>query len=356
VAAALGVGLHESAPELTLDLWEVSDGGQGFLRAAQARMPLAIHSAQVRDPLGRKHCAQWGWEPVLAQAWIESAEAIGLPLLTPQAYNPWKATSAGLGDLLTQLHGKSPHHIYLGLGGSATCDGGLGMLAALGYQFLNGQGEALAPVPASLANIAALIPPPCLPWLPTTSLTALMDVYNPPIGPHGGVQVYTPQKGGTTSQIAALEQGMTHWVQALEQSTGRALADLPGGGAAGGLGLALHAVLGAELQLGSTWMFKTLGLEQALLACDVLITGEGAYDVQSDWGKIPGLLLQQAQALKKSTWLVTGQPATGVPAGVSALNLLDLDPQCHANRAVTTQLLTWIGSQIGTALTASHST
>lgn len=334
----------------------MSDGGQGFLRAAQAQIPLEIRTAQVRDPLGRRHSAQLGWEPDGAQAWIESAEAIGLPWLTPQEYNPCKVTSAGLGDLLSHLHGQAPSHIYLGLGGSATCDGGLGMLAALGYQFFNAQGVHLPPVPAALGEIAELIPPLHLPWPTTTSLTALIDVHNPPIGPNGGVQVYTPQKGGTAPQIVALEQGMTRWVRVLESLTGRDLQALPGGGAAGCLGLSLHALLGAELQLGSTWMLKTLGLEQALQACDVLITGEGAYDAQSAWGKIPGLLLQQAQTLKKRAWLVTGQPATGAPAGVSALNLLALDPQCSHNTAVTTQLLTRVGSQIGTTLTSLQST
>lgn len=303
VIAHLKEGILTTLPTAEILTQVVSDGGEGFLKAIQTP-ELTHRSVETLDPLGRKIDGSILFDRT--RVFIESCQATGFHLLEPHQRNPFQTSSQGLATLLKEALSLEPQAIYIGLGSSATCDGGLGLAQGLGYQFLDSKGSTLSPYPENLSQIENMIAP--IPPLTTKSkIYGIVDVLNPPLGKEGGVQVYSPQKGATPQQVQLLEEGMKHYVKQLEKTYQQSFANLRGGGAAGCLGLALVAYFKAKLLPGSQWLIETLSLAKTIQSVDVLITGEGHFDEQSLSGKIPFSLLQLAHSYQKKTILITGK-------------------------------------------------
>jgi glycerate kinase len=277
-AEAIAAGWSAAAPGDRVTRRPLADGGPGFLDALAASVAGTRRFVATSDPLGR---------PVRAQVldcgptvYVEAAEAVGLHLLAPAERDPTRTSSYGLGALLLAAGSAD---IVVGLGGSATNDGGAGLLAALGAVPVSASGEPIAPGGLALAGCARLIGSP-----PPLSLLAASDVDSPLIGAAGATMVYGPQKGARPQDLLALDAALGHFAGIVERDLPGCppgLARLPGGGAAGGLGAALLA-LGARRVSGFELVRKVIGLDAALDDCDLVLSGEGSFDEQSLRGKV----------------------------------------------------------------------
>jgi glycerate kinase len=288
-AAAFAAGWRAVARGDELTERPLADGGPGFLDVLAAaiggrRVPVA-----TVDPLGRPVP---GWVLLTGQtAYLESAQACGLHLLAPAERDPRRTNSYGLGELIAAAVTAGAREVVVGLGGSATNDAGGGMLAALGAGPLDAAGRPLPPGGAGLAEVAALAGGAALagpPRLGQATLVAATDVDHPLLGPHGASATFGPQKGATEADVAVLEAALARFAAVLARDLPGcppALASLPGGGAAGGLGAALLA-LGARRESGIGLVRRLTGWDRALAAADLVVTGEGSFDHQSVRGKV----------------------------------------------------------------------
>lgn len=298
-ARALARGLEGLDEVVTRPL---ADGGNGLIDALSVRGG-ELRTVEVSGPLGQAVQARLLLQDDLVVA--ESADACGLHLVAPDQRNPLLTTTFGVGELLLAAAALE-QVVVIGLGGSATIDGGLGCAHALGWRFLDGAGNTLAPVPASLSRIEALIPAEPL----NAPVIALADVTTRLAE---APRVFGPQKGADAAQIEMLSAGLSHLGRLIERTLGVEVSSLSGGGAAGGLGAALVACAGAELVRGSAWVSQRLELESLLARADLVITGEGSYDEQSALGKITGHLIERAALHGCPVVLVAGR-VEGVPA------------------------------------------
>lgn len=292
----------------------MSDGGDGFLAVLRHHRPdvLAV-SARVPDPVGRAISALWGWDPEAGAAYLESAAAIGLRLLDPGHRDPLRATSAGLGRLIRTVAALAPVEIVIGLGGSATVDAGLGMARELGFRFEDGAGHRIE-WPVDLPRLARIVPPAEPAVSSTTRVVALADVTAALHGPDGAARAFGSQKGADPDGIERLAEALERMDEAWRADLG-APADLavrPGAGAAGGLGAALAAFLGAGIASGSEWCSRHARLEQALAGADGIVTGEGRFDRQSLSGKVTGHVLTLAKAADVPTAVVCASHERGM--------------------------------------------
>lgn len=341
VNQALAEGIRQQLPEAELRCLSVADGGQGFLQALAQVLALEYHQVPCQDVLGRQRQAWIGCSADKARCWIESAEALGLPWILPAERNPWLAHSEGLGQLILAATELQAQQLVIGLGGSASCDGALGCLSRLGFELFDDKGKPLPARPESLSKICRLKPSPKR--LPPLLLVA--DVKNPPLGPEGGVQVYSPQKGADPKMVQALEQGMTNWLRVLEDFCGRELATLAGGGAAGCIGLGLAGALGAHLVSGAEYLLEQLHFAEALDWADYLVTGEGALDLSSFSGKITGRLIELAQQAGKGLLLVSGARSDILAPG-PLYSLAELDSRAGDSAQLSRRLLIQLGQQL----------
>lgn len=348
VNQALRHGIQTLLPQAQIQSLQVADGGQGLIRACQQHTHFEIQPVTCRDPLGRPVQAELAWDPTNKLCLIESAQAIGIHHLKPSQYDIWQSNSAGLGDLIQAALDLQAAKIMIGLGGSATCDGGLGMLDVLGYVFYDQYNQRLKPVPTSLKQIYSVFQPKHK--LPP--IEVICDVLNPPIGLHGGVRVYSPQKGADLRDIEELELGMQHYVSVLDPGQTQNLGELVSGGAAGCLGLALHALLGARLLSGSNWILEILGFKKRLDSCDYVITGEGCVDLSSWDGKITGQIVQHSLAAGKTVFMISGQKAS-LPdemANVLVFELIEYDPFVADSTERSQAVLRQIGQHIAQSI------
>lgn len=343
----LANALQKRFPNLICECVAVSDGGEGLLAALSQWQTLRQLSIQVRDPLGRACSAQIGLVSSQGQRQLFAAayQANGLQHLQETERDPTRTSSAGVADLLLAGVHHQVSGIYLGLGGSATCDGGLGALEALGFVFRDAEGQNLRQNVNQAVRLQQVnsIQAPASPF--SIPISLLTDVSNPPIGPRGAARVFAPQKGATVAQVEALEAGMQNWVRVLENYSGRPLSDLKGGGAAGGLGLGLQVLLGASYVSGADWFIEAAEITQKLKRADFLITGEGRFDSSSLEGKVPGKLIALAKALQIKSVLVAGQiTETQSPLANFSFALSDRGAfACGANN--TRQLIqAWVDS------------
>ena len=282
-ATALADGWRRSAPGDEVDLAPLSDGGPGFVDVLATALPDAERVAvTVEDALAR---------PVRAElllhgttAYVESAQACGLHLLTPSERDPLRTTTYGVGQLLAAALDAGATRIVVGLGGSATNDGGCGLLAALGLHRLDAAGEQLAPGGVALRDVERLSGT-LDPRLSEVELVAASDVDSPLLGLYGASSVFGPQKGASREDVALLDGALTRWADVLEAHLGVSVRDRPGAGAAGGLGAALY-VLGATQRPGIALVQEAVGLEERVAQADLVVTGEGRLDSQSLVGKV----------------------------------------------------------------------
>jgi glycerate kinase len=229
---------------------------------------------------------------------VEMAQASGLPLVASGSQDPLRATSFGTGELIAEALQQGAEHVILALGGSATNDGGMGALQALGFRFLDDAGEPVAPTAEALRQISALVVDDVHPGVASARFTIASDVTNPLLGARGATAVYGPQKGADEAALRHLEQGLTRFAEVTRRTTGRDHREHPGAGAAGGMGFGFLSHLGAALRSGFEVVAEAYGLEQRLREdrWDLLITGEGQVDAQSAQGKLVGQLAALGKA------------------------------------------------------------
>ncbi|WP_213450780.1 glycerate kinase family protein [Rhizomonospora bruguierae] len=281
-ATAIAEGWRAAMPGADTVLRPLADGGPGFLEVLAAALDGSTVPVRTVDPLGRPAAGQVFTAG--GTAYLESAQACGLHLLTGAERDPKITTSYGLGLLLAAAVETGARRVVVGLGGSATTDGGAGMLAALGAAPLHADGYALPYGGAALAGVDSL---GGVPRLRGVELVGATDVDNPLLGLHGAANVFGPQKGATRADILLLDAALERWAGVLQtlRTCPPGLAGLPGAGAAGGLGAALLA-LGGRTESGIGLVRRLTGLDEALDAADLVITGEGSFDHQSLRGKV----------------------------------------------------------------------
>jgi glycerate kinase len=321
VASAVASGWRSSAPGDELVERPLSDGGPGFVEVLSGALDGRLLPVETVDPLGRPARG----EVLLAgtTAYLESAQACGLHLLTKQERNPNTTTSYGLGLLMTAAVEAGAAELVIGLGGSAVNDGGAGMLAALGAGPIDVAGNAL-PYGGMFLNSAVALDGP--PRLRQARIVAATDVDNPLTGLHGASKVYGPQKGATEEDVFRLDAALEQFAGVLERAFGiTELEVAPGGGAAGGIGAALIA-LGGRVTSGIGLVSTLIGLEKELDAADLVITGEGSFDHQSLRGKVVAGIAGGARDRGLPCVVVCGRNETGYreAAGAGVTETLSL--------------------------------
>jgi len=300
-ADAISTGWRRAAPRDEILLRPLADGGPGFVDVLHAALGGTPHEVTVTGPLGDKVVARWLEHDGIG--YVESAQACGLHLADRR--EPETATTYGVGELLAAVRDTGLGTAVVGLGGSATTDGGAGMLAALGAPVTDASGTELAAGGTALAG-AALLAAPRTPL----RLVVASDVVNPLLGPHGAARMFGPQKGADKAAVERLEAGMRQWADVLAAATGRDVRDQPGAGAAGGLGAALLA-LGAETVSGADLVRRLTGMDAALDAVDLVITGEGSFDWQSLRGKVATSVAAAAAERGLPCLVLAGQVGVG---------------------------------------------
>jgi glycerate kinase len=314
-AAAMAEGARIAAPRETFRIQPLSDGGNGLLNALEAAEGGRGRGARVAGPLGTSVTARYLVQE--RRVVVESAEACGLHLVPEPLRDPMRAGTRGVGELLLAAaeFAGGPDRLVVGLGGSATVDAGAGMVTALGWRLLDDDGEPIPPGGAGLLRLDRIERPAEPPALP--GLVVLADVTNPLVGSHGAAPVFAPQKGANERDVQRLERALEHWARVVERELGRDVADLPGAGAAGGLGGAFAAFLDADPHPGSDWVLDTVGFDAALEAASVVVTGEGCWDPQSSMGKVTGEVVRRSRSAGVPVLLVTGRADEDAPAGAT---------------------------------------
>lgn len=265
----------------------MADGGEGLLDSLLAVREGERRARTVTGPLGEPVDAEWGLLSEGGPAVVEMARASGLLLVPPERRDPGITTTRGTGELIAEALGSGARQLLVGIGGSATNDGGAGMAQALGYRLLDAGGTELPPGGLALERLERILPPQGeLPWSGVEVLVAC-DVTNPLCGEAGASRVYGPQKGATPEQAERLDAALLRLAAVVERDLGLAVAELPGAGAAGGLGAGLVAFLGARLRRGVELVVEATGLQEALRGADLCLTGEGSLDAQTLFGKTP---------------------------------------------------------------------
>ncbi len=358
VASYLATGLHATHAGLEIDLMPVADGGEGTVDAVVASGFTRV-SVTVQGPTGEPVAADFAVKGAVAV--IEMAAASGLAVLPDGRLSPLAASTYGTGQLVAAAMDHGCTEIVLGVGGSATTDGGAGMLAALGATFKDAAGRHLPPGGGALATVTNIELGGLDPRMAGVSFTLASDVDNPLLGPDGAATIFGPQKGATTAHVAHLEKSLERYFRVMANALGTSAVnalDAPGAGAAGGTGYAALAVLSAKRRPGIDVVLGLTGLSERLLGADLVITGEGSLDEQSLFGKAPMGVASAARAAGVPVVAVCGRttlsPEVLHTAGFAqcyALTELESDLDLCMKNAGT--LLSDIGASIGTRLARS---
>jgi glycerate kinase len=338
VAAAVAAGLRSVAADAEIVTLPVADGGDGTVDAAVAagfeRVP-----ATAAGPLGDPVRASYARRGEVAV--VELASVCGLALLPAGRRAPLTASSFGAGEVMRVALEAGARQVVLGVGGSASTDGGAGLLQALGARVLDDRGESVSLGGAGLDEVAVLDLAGLHPACRTAKFVLAADVDNPLTGPDGAAAVYGPQKGASPAEVARLDAGLERWAAVVAAAVGKDWSRAPGAGAAGGVGFAAMAVLGARMRPGIELVLELAGLESWLAGADLVITGEGSLDAQSLAGKAPVGVARAAARRGVPVVAVAGRNTlTGAQlttAGITAVYpLTDLEPdpaRCHAEAA-----------------------
>lgn len=294
-AQAIAAGWRAVYPQAEIHLCPMADGGEGTVDAVLAATGGQRRELKVCGPLGQPVQAHWGWLED-AQAVIEMAAASGLHWVAPAQRDARITTTRGTGELILAALDAGARRIILGIGGSATNDGGAGLLRALGVGLLDAAGQPLAEGGAALIDLQRIDLDGLDPRLAQVEILVAADVDNPLCGPRGASHVFGPQKGASPAQIEQLDQALAHFADVMAAALGEDYRDVPGVGAAGGLGFAARAVLGARFRPGIELVAELSGLAEAMQGADLVITGEGRLDGQSLHGKTPVGVARVARA------------------------------------------------------------
>ena len=287
VSSAIEAGLKRSQPSADVDCVVVSDGGEGFLDSVESAIDrVNRHVCDSLDPIGRPIQAEFLFEPTTETAYIELAAASGIELLSAGERDPSRTSTFGTGLVIEAALLLGAKHVYVGIGGSATTDGGIGLASALGFRFLGESGIELCPNGGSLVNIRSVRSPKSN--LSNVRFFVINDVDNPLFGQLGAAHVYGPQKGADAEMVHELDAGLRNLDQCVQRDLAIKASDLPGAGAAGGAGYGLHVFLAAEFCSGANFVLGLSGIDKILSEqkFDWIITGEGQIDEQTGNGKL----------------------------------------------------------------------
>lgn len=303
VASAIARGVRQVTPRAVVVQRPLSDGGEGFL-AAVAGPGHQRHLSRVRDSVGRERAVDWASRG--GRAYVEVARVVGLDLVPVQRRDPMSMDTRGVGELLRAVLAHEPREVVIGLGGTGTSDGGAGMLSALGVQFMDEGGAWLEPRPRALGRLARVDIGHLDLRLARTRLVMACDVTAPLTGPHGAAAVFGPQKGVNPAQVRELDRLLGHVAALTEAAFGCSCSEVPGAGAAGGLGWALK-VLGAEVRPGFEVVAEATDLASEVAAADLVISGEGSFDSQSLEGKLVQRLGRLCQEIGRPLHVLAGR-------------------------------------------------
>ncbi|EGR0055143.1 TPA: glycerate kinase [Vibrio vulnificus] len=310
VAIAIEKGFKQVLPDAHYVKLPMADGGEGTVQSMVDATGGTIIEHTVTGPLGQRVDGFFGLLGEGKTAVIEMAAASGLHLVTPDQRNPLITTTFGTGELIKAALDHGVKHIIVGIGGSATNDGGIGMAQALGIKLLDAQGNALGHGGGELAKLATIDCSQLDPRLAQVRLEVACDVDNPLCGPKGASAVFGPQKGATPEMVTILDKNLAHYASIIKQQLGVDVRDMAGAGAAGGMGAALLGLLNAELRPGIEIVMDAVRLDEIVADADLVITGEGRIDSQTIHGKTP---IGVARTAKKH-----GLPVIGIAGCLSA--------------------------------------
>lgn len=296
VAEAFEAGFKSQFPDCEVVKVSIADGGEGTVDALVETLDGQFIEAQVADPLGRKISARYGVIDGGHTAVMEMSAASGLPLIAPTERNPLRTSTYGTGEMIVDAIERGCRKFLVGIGGSATNDGGTGMLRALGFRFLDAEGNELIGGGEILERIDQIDDSAARVELADCEFIVACDVTNPLYGPEGAAYVFAPQKGADAAMVERLDRGLRNYARAIEQFNGVEVASMAGAGAAGGLGGGFKALLGASLERGIDMVLSAMQFSKIIAGSDLVITGEGRIDRQTTMGKAPSGVLREATA------------------------------------------------------------
>lgn len=348
VAAALDRGIRRVRPDATVTRLPVADGGDGTVAAAVAAGFESV-AVTVSGPTGRPVSATYARQGDTAV--LELADTCGLSRLPDGVPAPLTASSRGLGEAIVAALDAGCRELVVGVGGSASTDGGAGMVAALGAVLRDRYGAVIPDGGAALEHVAGLELSMLHPALTDARIVVACDVDNPLVGPAGAAAVYGPQKGADPAQVARLDDALERWADVVAATSGVDHRRVAGAGAAGGVGFAAVGLLGATLRPGIDLVLDLVGFDDALTGCDLVITGEGSLDAQSLHGKAPVGVADRARIAGVPVVAVAGRstlsPAELAGAGIlGSFALLDLEPDVATCLATPLPLLERVGAEI----------
>ncbi len=311
VAQAIADGLKTALPEAEFDLVPMADGGEGTVEALVAATNGKIITKRVTGPLGEPVDAFFGILGDGETAVIEMAAAAGLHLVPPEKRNPLITTTYGVGELIKAALDAGCKRIIVGIGGSATNDGGAGMAQALGAKLLDRKGNEIGFGGGELGKLTRIDISELDSRLKETEILVACDVTNPLTGPNGASAVYGPQKGATPEMVKLLDENLSHYADIIRRDLSVDVENVPGAGAAGGLGAGLMAFCQAKLKRGVELVIQAVGLDERVRSSDLVITGEGKLDFQTGFGKVPHGVAQVAKRYDKPVIAIVGQLGEG---------------------------------------------
>jgi glycerate 2-kinase len=305
VAENIAKGLRDVLPDAKIDIVAMADGGEGTAEAICEARGCSWLKCKAHDPLGREIDARYGWVENEKLAVMEMSEAAGMWRLSEDERNPIRATTFGVGEMILDAASRGANEIIIGLGGSATNDGGWGMARALGYRFAyEHEQEKDNERVTTLVDLNRIEKPQ---GLKSPRIIAAVDVRNPLLGKNGATRVFGPQKGATKNELNVLEPALTRLAEVVAEEFGIDYRDKPGAGAAGGLGFGLMSFCRAKIRPGFDVVAEAVGLESKMKEIDVVITGEGSLDRQTLEGKTPAGIARLARKLGKKVFAIAGR-------------------------------------------------
>jgi glycerate 2-kinase len=319
VAENIGKGLRDAVPDAKIDIVPMADGGEGTAEAICEARSGSWLKCEAHDPIGREIDARYAWIEDGKRAVMEMSEAAGLRRLSEGERDPMRATTFGVGEMILDAASRGACEIIIGLGGSATNDGGFGMARAIGFRFFSDGREMTngvsqlqdltkigAPAATGVSPASSKMEQPTrLP--PQLTIIAAADVKNPLLGKNGATRVFGPQKGASNDELNILERALTKLAEVVAKEFGFDYRDKPGAGAAGGLGFGLMNFCGATIRPGFDVVAEAVGLESKMQDAELVITGEGSLDRQTLEGKTPAGVARLARKLGKKVFAIVGR-------------------------------------------------
>lgn len=320
VAAGAEQGIHEVFPECEVVKVNVADGGEGTMDALRSTLGGQWVTVAAADPLGRPRDVSYVVLSDGKTAVIEMSAASGLPLLEPQERNPMLTSTFGTGEMIVDALSRGCRRFLVGIGGSATNDAGMGMLEALGFRFIDKDGKVLPGRGESMSEVVDIDMSHVSPEVKESEFIIACDVDSPFCGPRGAAYVFSPQKGADPQMVAELDAGMEHLAEVIARVVGKDIKDVPGAGAAGGLGGGFLAFLNARLERGIEMVLDAIAFDDIIRGSDLVITGEGRVDSQTLTGKTPFGIMKRAQKQNIRTVAIGGSVKLGDDDDVSGFD------------------------------------